>query len=100
MLIIPLSAVPSQTLNIVLANQNCTINVYKKTTGIYFDLLVDGLSIVQCVICQNINKLINKLHTEFVGDFTFYDTQGLENPDYTGFGTRFFLVYLETSDLL
>ena len=46
MQIIPLQAVPSQTLNVNLNNQACTINVYQKSTGLFIDLLVNDALII------------------------------------------------------
>lgn len=96
---IPLSAIPSQSLSVVLAQQNCQINVYQKTTGLYFDLTVNGAAIVSTVICRNVARLVRKDYTGFVGDFSFVDMQGMQDPDYTGLGSRYFLLYLEATDL-
>lgn len=94
--IVPLSANPSQQLSIVLAQQNCQINVYQKSTGLYFDLTVNGVSIARCVIARDGVRLLGKNYTGFIGNFAFIDTQGGDDPTYTGLGARFFLVYLDT----
>ena len=60
MLQIPLSAVPSQTLSIVLDGQSCQIAVYQKqpitdeygvAAGLFFDLIVNGVPVVNTVRC-------------------------------------------------
>lgn len=99
MQVVPLSANPSQQLSIVLAQQNCQINVYQKSTGVFFDLTSNGASVVRCVIARDGVHLVGQSYGGFIGNFIFVDTQGADDPVYTGFGTRYFLVYLEADDL-
>lgn len=104
MLIVPLQAVPSQTLGITLNNQSCQINVYQKSNGLYFDLIVNGAPDPKVcgVLCLNANLLVIYLYLGFIGDFAFVDTENLttpSDPDYTGLGGRFALIYFEPSDL-
>lgn len=99
MQIIPLSPTPSQTLSVVLAGQNCQINVYEKTTGMFLDLLVANEPIRSCVLCRDRARLIRQEYLGFVGDLVFYDTQGADDPQYAGLGARFLLAYLEASEL-
>ncbi|WP_432778202.1 hypothetical protein QZL74_14595 [Burkholderia gladioli pv. alliicola] len=99
MQIIPLSAVASQKLSVMLAQQNCQIAVYQKTTGLYLDLQVNNAPIRTAMLCRDRVFLVRFAYLGFVGDLAFFDTQGVDDPDYTGLGTRFQLVYLEASDL-
>jgi hypothetical protein len=99
MLTIPITATPSQKLNVLLANQNCQISVYQKTTGIYLDLYVNNEPIITGVVCRDRVMLVRQSYLGFVGDLAFFDTQGTDDPTYTGLGARFQLVYLEASDL-
>lgn len=97
---IPLNAVPSQRLNITLANQPCKISIYTLLDGaIYMDLLLNGASIAHGARCLNNNKIVRAAYTGFVGDFIFTDTQGAEDPTYDGLGARYQLIYLEATDL-
>lgn len=92
--VVPLTAVPAQTLSIVLAGQNCAISVYTLSTGIYFDLDANGVAICRTVICRNLAQLLlDRGYKGFVGDFVFTDTQGDDDPDYTGLGLRWLLLY-------
>lgn len=100
MQIIPLKPLPSQTVSVGLANQNCTLNVYQKSTGLFMDVYVNGALIIGGVICENLNRIVRSAYLGFVGDFSFVDTQGSEDPVYTGIETRFFLMYIEQSELL
>lgn len=99
MLIVPLTATPSQTLNAALGNQQCAIAVYQKSTGLYLDLTLAGAKIIGTVICHDRCLLVRQPYLGFVGDLCFIDTQGRTDPVYTGLGTRYLLAYLEPSDL-
>jgi hypothetical protein len=99
MQVIPLSATPSQNLSIILGGQNCQIKVYQKTTGVYIDLSINNSPIVSGVVCRDRVTIVRDTYLGFIGDLSFFDTQGTSDPSYTGFGARFQLVYLETSDL-
>lgn len=100
MKLVPLAAVSSQQFSITLNGQNCTISVYQKTTGVYFDLIVNGAPVSTTVRCLNEARLCeDRQYLGFVGDFIFYDTQGVTDPVYTGLGSRYVLVYLEAADL-
>jgi hypothetical protein len=99
MLEIPLQPVPSQTLQIQLAGQSCTIDVYQKRTGLYINLYVSNALIIGGVLCENLNRIVRSLYLGFIGDLAFVDNQGSDDPVFTGLGTRFSLIYLETSDL-
>ena len=100
MQIIPLQAVPNQTLTVLLANQNCRINVYQKFFGLFVDLSISSTLILSGVIAQQANLLVRYPYLGFVGDLAFFDTQGSSDPIYTGLGSRFQLVYLEAADLV
>lgn len=99
MKIIPLQAVPSQTVQVSLAGQSCKINVYQLDSGLYCDLFVNNVMILGGIICQDRNRIVRDAYFGFVGDLGFIDTQGTQDPDYTGLGSRYNLAYLETTDL-
>ena len=99
MQIIPVDAIPNQTINVQLAGQNCTLNIYQKSTGLYMDVLVNGILIIGGVICQNLNRIVRSLYLGFIGDFCFIDTQGKTNPVFSGLGVQYVLAYLEVTDL-
>lgn len=92
--LVPLQAVPSQTVALTLAGQQCQINVYQKTTGLFFDLIVNGVDIIKARICRNKALLIDAPYKGVIGDFLFYDTQGNSDPDYTGLSERYALLFV------
>lgn len=97
-LTIPLDPVPSQEVSCELAGQACQLKVYQKSTGMFMDVYVNNTLIIGGVLCENHNRIVRDAYLGFVGDFIFVDQQGRNDPDYTGLGTRFLLVYLEVSD--
>lgn len=95
---IPLQAVPSQSINVTLNGQDCTIRVYTLDTGLFLDLEVSGDVIVSAVICEDRTLIVRLAYLGFVGDLAFMDTQGTDDPLYTGLGSRWVLLYLSPSD--
>lgn len=113
MQIVPLTNEPAQTLQIVLAGQNCAIEIDSydgsdptdlalstSTSWLGFSLTVSGASITTNATCLDRKRLLlNRQYLGFIGDFMFIDTQGVDDPQYAGLGTRWVLLYLEASDL-
>lgn len=91
---IPLTAVPAQRLSVTLGTQRCSIRVYQLATGLYFDLAVAGTPIVSGIVCRNRVGLIRAEYLGFAGELAFIDTMGSQDPDYTGLGARYQLVYV------
>lgn len=99
MTIIPLQAVPAQTVSVILGSQSCTISVYQKSVGVFFDLQLNGNTIVSGRVCRDRVKLVRSEYLGLIGDLFFADILGKEDPDYTGLGGRFVLVYLEADEI-
>lgn len=99
MITVPLSAVPSQTLAITLNKQACRISLRTNGNNMYFDLVVGTEPIVTSKICRNKQRLLLGVkYRGFLGDFVFVDTQGDEQPVYTGLNTRWLLYYLAVDE--
>lgn len=99
MLLIPTQAVPSQVFSVLLAEQNCQIEIAQKSTGMFLNLYVDSALIVGGVICQNRNRIVRGSYLGFIGDLAFIDTEGDSDPDYTGLGSRYVLAYIPADEL-
>jgi hypothetical protein len=99
-LAVPVQQLPNQTLQVQLAGQACTLDIYQLAYGLFIDVYVNGLPIILGVICENLNRIVRDAYLGFTGDFIFDDTQGLTDPVYTGLGTRYLLLYLEEADIL
>jgi hypothetical protein len=99
MLIVPLQAIPNQTLTITLASQVTQINVYQTAFGLFMDVFLENTLIIGGVICENLNRIIRSAYLGYSGDFAFIDTQGSSDPEYSGLGVRYFLAYLTSAEL-
>lgn len=93
-LIIPLAAVASQTLSVLLAGQNCQIAIYQKTTGLFLDLSVNNAPIVTGLICRDRLSMTARPALAFMGDLFFKDMSGVIDPAYWGLGSRFLLCHM------
>lgn len=96
---IPIQQTPSQVVSVILANQNCQISLYQKSTGIFFDLRVGDRPVVTTRLVRNAVPLVRQRYLGFVGDLFIMDMQGNQDPEYIGLGTRYLLYYLEATDL-
>lgn len=115
--IIPLQPVVWQTLSLALNNQSITLNIYAKNirvpvvpsngiptippvyeeiNPIFIDVYLNDALLVGGVICNNNTKIVRNSYFGMVGDLSFQDTQASEDPQYTGLGTRWLLVYYPT----
>jgi hypothetical protein len=92
-MIVPLNTVPSQVLNTVLNGQYCQINVYTRSTGLYVDIGMNGLTIIGGVIAQDRNRIVREPYRGFIGDIAFWDSIGTTDPFWQGIGSRFWLGY-------
>lgn len=97
--LVPLQPLPSQILNVSLAGQACVIAVYQKSTGVFLDLTVAGTPRVFGVLCHDRVRLVRQAYLGFIGDLSFIDTQGRDDPQYTGMGSRWVLAYLTPDDI-
>lgn len=95
---IPLQPIASQLTKVVLGGQNCQLFVYQKPQGVFVDVNVDGVDMTTTVIARDVVPLVCRDYTGFIGNIIFVDTQGSDDPDYTGFGSRFVLVYLTADE--
>jgi hypothetical protein len=98
MLTIPLNKVANQTLSVILAGQNCTLNIYAKLDNLFCDVGLNGSPIVTAVICQNLNFIVCRNYSSFAGNLMFIDTQGESDPNFDGLGDRYQLLYLTAAE--
>jgi hypothetical protein len=92
-LVIPLAAVPAQTLSIELGGQQCRLVVRQKATGLYVDLYVNDALILGGRVARNLDRLVRAAYLGFKGDMAFFDTAGKSDPTYDGLGSRYVLLY-------
>lgn len=99
MMIVPVQALPSQRFQVQLANQPCTVQLTQTNYGLFCNLFLSGNLVIGGVICLNLVKIVRDLYLGFVGDLMFFDTQGTNDPVFTGLGSRYQFLYLEAQDL-
>lgn len=90
---VPLKAVPSQAVNVVLAGQPCTIELREIGGRQYLSLSINGKVICRNVLVVNRSAIIRAKYTGFIGELAAVDTQGDDAPAYTGWGTRWLLAF-------
>jgi hypothetical protein len=99
MLVIPVQPLPNQTLQVQLNGQPVQLNLYQTNFQMQMDVLLAGEPIIQGQPCQNLNLLVRYSYLGFEGDLTWLDTEGTDDPDYLGLGSRFQLLYLDPTDV-
>ncbi len=100
---VPLINQPNQEFNIVLDDQNCTIQVRQLGSYVYFSLWLDDTLIRQNAICMIGQFILQGVKTAFNGNFVFVDTtapsDNQSQPDYNEFENRYKLYYLTDSEV-
>jgi hypothetical protein len=91
--VVPLVAVPSQTLSITLGRQAVRVTVSQKALGVFVDIYLNDVLVVGGVQARNLVKIIREHYRGFVGDLYFFDTQGTNDPAYQELGARYILLY-------
>jgi len=98
-LFVPLVAIPNQFLTVALGGQVVQLRVYQRTTGLFIDVSVSNVRIIGGVLCLDRNRIVRDAYLGFQGDFAFVDQQGTQQPDYTGLGSRYLLVWYAPGEL-
>ncbi len=95
-----LKQVPNQTLSSILNLQQVSLNIYTLIDGkLYMDVNLNDAPIAAGVICQNNRFIVRNAASGFNGDFVFTDTQGYTDPVFSGFGSRYLLIYLTSAEI-
>ncbi|WP_235012296.1 phage baseplate plug family protein [Caballeronia catudaia] len=58
-------------------------------------ICTSGNLIMAGVLCRNLVYLVREAYFGFVGDLAFVDSAGDDDPQYSGLGTRWRLLYVE-----
>ncbi len=94
---IPLSAVPSQAFESQLSPDKLA-RISLRTFGRYLYFTLDG--VVATRLCRDrVRLLLDAEYHEFGGDFMIVDTQGRNDPNWSGLGARYILVYIPPEEL-
>lgn len=99
--VIPIQPVPSQIVLVVLGGQNCQINIYLRNESLYVDLNSNGVDMcIGCIALDSVPLDACNSYDGFQGNIYIVDTQGNDDPVYTGLGSRWVLVYLTPAEVL
>lgn len=104
MIQIPLIQYPNQELQIILADQNCTIKLYQRGGYCYLDLSVDDNVILRGQLAIPGAQILANTMNGFKGNFYIVDTVNNADiqalPSYEEFSTRYVLLYLTEDELI
>lgn len=93
--VVPLSPVAFQALEVPLSGHVLGVRLQQRSTGLYLSLSLDGVGLIAGLLCQDRTWLVRKSYFGLPGDLVFVDTQGTDDPQWSGLGTRFVLLYEE-----
>lgn len=99
MLVVPTQPLPNQVLQVQLNGQAVEVQIFQFAYGLFVTVLLNGTIVTASVSAYDRNRLIRYSYLGFIGDLSFIDSQGTDNPVYDQLGTRFQLAYLTPSDL-
>jgi len=95
---IPIQAVANQIVKVVLDGQNCQILIAQRNEDIFVDVNVNGVDLVCNAIARDSVPLVCREYAGFSGQLMFIDSSAADDPQFSGFGSRWFLVYLSESE--
>lgn len=96
---IPLTpAAANQQFTTVLDNQTAQFTLTTTEEGLFADIVYNGVSIAAGRLCLDRTNLNSSPYTGLPQGLFFVDLQGTADPVYTGFGTRYLLLYGDPDD--
>jgi hypothetical protein len=98
MQIIPLQQLVNQALSVTLENSKYDLSFRTIGDLTYATISKDSVKLVDGVRCVPFRPLLHPYQENGGGNFSFY-TQNDEYPMYTGFGTRYVLLYATAAEL-
>jgi hypothetical protein len=91
--VIPLSATPNQTITAILDGAAAQITLTTTDYGLFADVLYDGVSVALGRLCLDRTDINPNRYLGLPQLLAFADLQGITDPVYTGFGSRYLLLY-------
>lgn len=94
---LPIDPVPNQQFFTNLGRSQCKITLRTIQGNTYFDLEESTLGVLcKGSLCVDRVNILRSPYLNFLGDFRFVDNEGEDAPHYSGFNTRWILVYSDT----
>ena len=95
---LPLRAIKAQYVSAALDGQNVTLFLIQRDGSLFVDIWLNGVIIGASVIAHNAVALVARDYAGFSGNLMFFDTQGKDDPLYSGLGSRWQLVYFTAAE--
>jgi len=96
---ISINPVKGQEVKVSLDGQRVALRINQRSNGLYIDVALGDVWIVQGALCLNCNKIVRYPHLKFKGELFFADTKGSLDPVYDELGTRFKLFYATAEEM-
>ncbi|BBC80869.1 phage baseplate plug family protein [Acetobacter orientalis] len=93
LVMVPLAQQAAQVLKVPLSGTVTQIALRQRSTGLYAEFWQNDTRCLAGILCQDRTWLIRSKALGIAGDFCFIDTQGTQDPTYTGLGSRYLLLY-------
>lgn len=97
---IPLRAIPSQKVRVVLDGQNLVLSFYYRFGNLYADIICNDSLVQQGAVCRNRMNIVQVANIVFDGGLYFLDLLGVSDPQYKQLGSRFILLYVGADETL
>lgn len=91
--IIPIKATANQTASAVLDGQNAQITLMTTDFGLFADVTYNGVRVITGRLCLDRTDINVAKYLGLPQPLFFADLQGLSDPQWAGFGTRYALCY-------
>lgn len=91
--IIPVPAVPNAALECVLNGLRAQLNFTTTDYGLFADIVYDGTPVANGQLCLDRTDLNLAVYKGLPDPLFFADLQGQTDPIYTGFNSRYLLIY-------
>jgi hypothetical protein len=91
--VIPVPALPNQTFNVQLDGQTAQITLRTTDYGVFADVVYAGVAVANARLCVDRVDLNRARYLGMPQALFFADTLGTTDPVYTGFNTRYLLIY-------
>lgn len=91
--IIPLQDSANQTFSAILDNQSTAISLLTTDYGLFATVTYNGVAVATSRLCLDRTDVNSSRYLGMPQALFFADLQGQSDPVYTGFGTRYVLVY-------
>jgi len=92
---IPLSAIPFQRVSCVINARSVEIEVRQQGSSLFTSVVVDGVQITRSTRAVNGGELFPWTFQNRPADIRWTDTQGDDDPQFEGLGSRWLLAYEE-----